>query len=186
MPNAHPRPWRRDSEFGPGRRVRLCRERRAVWRARLDLFRRAGRLTADHALVGEALVKRLGQDGRCDPSHGTLADDSGTSVSTVQRALVKFAACGLAAWSRRLVRAGWRTEQTSNQYVLTLGEPPAIRAPRCDGQTDRGTRKKDISYAQQPVSGVSERVRQEDRKALARIAAQMQAHAAAKWAAKHL
>jgi hypothetical protein len=31
----HPRPWRRGSTFGPGRRVPLDREQRAVWKARL-------------------------------------------------------------------------------------------------------------------------------------------------------
>jgi hypothetical protein len=167
VPNAHPRPWRRNSEFGPGRRMPLCRERRAVWKARLELFRRAGRITADHTLVGLALIKRLGADGRCDPSHGTLANDSGTSVSTVQRALVKFAACGLAEWARRLVRDGWRTEQTSNAYVLTLGEPPEIRAPRCAG-------KKAISPLRRPALEASERVRCADLASLARIAAQRQ------------
>jgi DNA-binding transcriptional MocR family regulator len=172
LSNAHPRPWRRDSIFGPGRRVPLDRERRAVWKARLELFRRAGRITADHALVGLALVKRLAVDGRCDPSHATLANDSGTSVSTVQRALVKFAACGLAEWARRLVRDGWRTEQTSNAYVLTLGEPPEIRAPRCAGQCDRGTLEEAISPLQQPALEASQRVRCADLAALARVAAQ--------------
>ena len=34
---------------------------------------RAGRVTDGEAYVGQALLKRLGQDGRCDPSHQTLA-----------------------------------------------------------------------------------------------------------------
>jgi hypothetical protein len=76
------------------------------------------------------------------------------------------------AWVRRLVRAGWRAAQTSNAYVLTLGDPPEIRAPRCAGQTDRGIPKKAISPLQHPASEVSERVRCADLAALARVAAQ--------------
>jgi hypothetical protein len=45
--------------------------------------------------VGAALLRRLGQDGRCDPPHQTLADDSGESISTVKRALAAFRDCGL-------------------------------------------------------------------------------------------
>ena len=72
MSNPHPRPWHRHSVFGDGPRVPMCRERRAVWKARIEIHRRAGRITDGEAYVGLALLKRLGQDGRCDPSHQTL------------------------------------------------------------------------------------------------------------------
>jgi hypothetical protein len=62
-------PWHRDSVFDDGPRHPLCRERRVVWKARIDLFRRAGRVTNGEPYVGQALLKRLGQDGRWDPSH---------------------------------------------------------------------------------------------------------------------
>ena len=142
MPNSHPRPWRTGSQFGTGPRRPLDRESRAVWRARLDLARRAGRITALHALVGHALARRLGTDGRCDPSHATIAADAGASVRTVRRALVALADCGMVQWTRRLVRAGWRTAQTSNAYALVVGSGRITPAIRCGGQAGRETIKK--------------------------------------------
>jgi hypothetical protein len=51
---------------------------------------------------------------------------------------------GLLYWQRRLVRSGWRTEQTSNQYVLKPEAPApmiTVRLPvLCDRQTDGETR----------------------------------------------
>ena len=69
-----------------------------------------------------ALLRRLGQDGRCDPSHATLAADAAVSPRTVRRALAALAACGLVQWTRRLIRVGWRVAQTSCAYVLRRGE----------------------------------------------------------------
>ena len=151
MPTPHPRPWHRNSVFGPGPRLPLCRERRAVWKARVELARRAGRVTDGEAYVGQALLKRLGQDGRCDPSHQTLADDSGESVSTVQRALKAFYACGLVSWVRRLWRNSIRVSQDTNAYLLTLGEPPKIPQVRCEGQFGRETGSVDKSTGLLPV-----------------------------------
>ena len=139
MPTPHPRPWHRDSIFGPGPRQPLCRERRRVWKARIDLARRAGRITSEFGHVGEALLKRLGPDGRCDPSHQTLARDSGESVSTVKRALKAFYACGMVSWVRRLWRNGTRVSQDTNAYLLTLGEAPKFPTDRCEGQAGRAT-----------------------------------------------
>ena len=155
MSNPHPRPWHRDSVFGDGPRVPMCRERRAVWKARIEIHRRAGRITDGESYVGLALLKRLGQDGRCDPSHQTLADDSGESISTVQRALKAFFACGMVSWIRRLVRDGWRACQTSNAYLLTLGKTPEIPIKRCDCQTDRETRQ-DRVFSVQPAATPAE------------------------------
>lgn len=145
------RPWRRNSEFGPGRRVPLDRERRAVWKARLELHRRAGRLTALHAAVGLALLRRLGQDGRLDPSHDTIADDAGAGARTVRRALARLSECGLAVWTRRLIRVGWRAAQISNAYALTTGEPAQICVRRCDGQAGRGTLRRELSVVRSAV-----------------------------------
>lgn len=175
MPNPHPRPWHRGSVFGDGPRVPLNHDRRAVWKARVELFRRAGRITDGESYVGAALLKRLGPDGRCDPSHRTLAEDSGESLSTVQRALKALRACGLVSWVRRLVRDGWRAAQTSNAYMLTLGEPPKIPVHRCDSQPERETRKDRIFSVQLAVPQVSEEARREAQVALARIAAQREA-----------
>ena len=145
MPTPHPRPWHRDSVFGPGPRQPLCCERRKVWKARIDLQRRAGQITDGESYVGQALLKRLGQDGRCDPSHQTLAKDSGESVSTVKRALKAFWACGLVNWVRRLWRNGTRVSQDTNAYLLTLGEPPKFPADRCEVQSARQTSSLDKS-----------------------------------------
>ena len=120
MPNPHPRPWHRGSEFGDGLRFPLDRERRAVWKARLDLARRAGRLTALHEKIGLALLRRQGTDGRCDPSHDTIAADVGCCPRTVRTALAALSELGMVKWVNRLVRVGHRTEQTSNAYTLIV------------------------------------------------------------------
>ena len=142
---SHPRPWHRGSEFGAGLRFPLDRERRAIWRARLNLARLAGRITALHVLVGEALLRRLGEDGRCDPSHETLAGDTGCSDRTVRRALVRLSELGMVRWVNRLVRAACRAEQTSNAYTLIVAtEERFVPRPRgksactaSDGQLGR-------------------------------------------------
>jgi hypothetical protein len=144
MPNAHPRPWHREARFGDGPRIPMCRERRAVWRARLHLFRRARKITPLFEDIGLAMIRRLGTDGRLDPSHQTIADDTGCDPRTVRRALVAFRSCGLALWVQRLVRDGWRTSQASNAYALTIGESSAVSAqvgPKLSGgQRARQTR----------------------------------------------
>jgi Helix-turn-helix domain len=177
MPAAHPRPYHRASHFGPGPRIPMDRERRAVWKAQIEVHRRAGRITDGQAQVGVALVRRLGQDGRCDPSHQTLAHDSGESISTVQRALKALAGCGLVSWTRRIIRDGWRACQTSNAYLLTVGKPPAIRPSACDGQSDQGTKKDRYSSVQPAAAAAS----QADQQALERLAKQRQAAFDAAW-----
>lgn len=151
------------------------RERRAVWKARLELHRRAGRITDGFGHVGEALLKRLGQNGRCDPSHATLADDSGESLSTVKRALEAFRDCGMVFWVRRILRDGWRAVQTSNAYLLSLGETPQMPMPSCKAQTERETRKKAFSALQSPALAASEADRRAAQAALAERARVIQA-----------
>src|SRR5215475_3458328 len=72
VPNS-PHKWWRNSIFGDGPRVRFDREQRAQWKARLQLQRRPGRLTIAAANVGRVLCDMLGDDGRLDPSHATIA-----------------------------------------------------------------------------------------------------------------
>src|SRR5215213_8600076 len=142
MPRSHPRPWRRGSVFGDGRRVPLDRERRARFRYLLSAHRRARRLTPTAELVGTALLKRLGADGQCDPSHATLAADVGCSARTVGRATATMRDLGLLRWDQRLIRSGWRAEQTSNAYELVpaAAVPAAVLpVPRCGGQNGRET-----------------------------------------------
>jgi hypothetical protein len=86
----------------------LCRQHRAP-----------GRLSAAALAVAVVLGRLLGPDGRLDPSHAFLARKAACHVATVQRALERLRSLGLLSWQRRLVRDGWRTEQTSNAYWLT-------------------------------------------------------------------
>ena len=142
-PNSHhPRPWRRGSVFGDGPRRPLSADERRIWMARAEGEREAGRLTALHVVVGKKLLRRLGEDGQCDPSHATLAEDAKCDPSTVLRALKALQAVGLLTWERRLVRCSWpaggpgatRAEQTSNAYELRLPDCPVApckeRRPR--------------------------------------------------------
>ena len=150
----HPRPWRRGSQFGDGPRRPLSADERRTWLARADGERRAGRLTALHVEIARALVRRLGVDGQCDPSHATLAGDAACDPSSVLRALKALRTVGLVAWERRLVRCPWpeggpgatRAEQTSNAYELLLPDRPVAlrgerrcsavwRRPDCNRQT---------------------------------------------------
>ena len=143
MPRSdHPKPWHRGSVFGDGYRRPLDREKRARFRFLLNAHHRGGRLTRAARDVGEALVRRLGTDGQCDPCHATLASDAGCCDRTVRRATAAMRDLGLLRWQTRLVRAGWRTEQTSNAYELvpTLASPPVLPCARCGGQNVRESR----------------------------------------------
>ncbi len=154
MPAPHPRRWRRGSLFGPGPRRPLDREQRARFRFILHSHRRAGRLTRAAEDVGEALVKRLGVDGQCDPAHATLAADAGCCERTVRRATASMRALGILRWTMRLVRAGWRVEQTSNAYELVPSAVlpiAALPAPRCGGQGGRQTQTIDV-FSAPPVA----------------------------------
>jgi DNA-binding transcriptional MocR family regulator len=116
------------SLFGAGPRRPLTTGERALWLARLDIARRTHRITLGHEQVARALLKRLGVDGRLDPSQESLARDAGLSERTVRRALRALADAGLLTWQRRLVRDGWRCRQTSNAYCL-VPEGPALPQP---------------------------------------------------------
>ena len=139
----HPRPWHGGALFGEGRRVPLDREARARFRFLLRAHARAGRLPAKGEWIGAALLKRLGADGRCDPSHATLAADAGCSDRTARRATCRLRDLGLLRWEQRLVRAGWRAEQTSNAYQLQMlpaaTHALAVGARSSGGQAGRET-----------------------------------------------
>ncbi len=118
--------WRRASTFSAGRQVPLDRNARArfIWLVRAD--RRYGRLSASGEDVALELVKLLGEDGRLDPSHATIAARVGCHVATARRSLDRLRQLGRLTWERRLRRdqgTGWRAEQTSNAYAL---------CPACD------------------------------------------------------
>lgn len=198
----HSRPWHRGSVFGDGPRQALDPDRRRAWLARVEAERRAGTLPAQQANVAKALLKRLGEDGRCDPSHATLAADSGAGERTVRRALDALRELKLLRWERRLVRRAWpegglgaqRAEQTSNAYELLLPTGPLvtrerrsvqlrIRLPlRCGGQTGRETPSEMIHRGLPPLSEDEKRrleVIQAARRE--RISAEWQAQRAERW-----
>jgi hypothetical protein len=114
MPTPHPRPYRAGSVFGDGPRRALDRDQRARFTFLLNAHYRASRITPKGEKVGLALLKRLGADGRCDPSHETLAGDASCDEKTVRRALDTLKGLGLVRWVNRLLRDGWRAAQTSN------------------------------------------------------------------------
>lgn len=124
--------WRKGSEFGPGCRVPLDREQRAVFRAKLTLQRKPGRLSSSALRLALIMLDKLGADGRLDPSIATLAELARIDQSTVVRCLGRLKACGFLDWTRRLVRCaagGWRVEQASNAYVLTVPASDTHFAP---------------------------------------------------------
>ena len=208
LPNPHhPRPWRRGSVFGDGPRCPLSADDRRIWTARIKAERRAHRLTPFYVEVGEALLRRLGADGRCDPSHATLAEDTGCNLSTVLRALKALQAVGLLTWERRVVRREWpeggpgatRAEQVSNAYELRLPDcpvaphderrprvgqtaPPASRMPDCDRQR-AGETPHQFILRELPELTEAERKRLEEIKQArkARLDAEWQAQRAERW-----
>jgi hypothetical protein len=129
--------WRANSTFDRGPQIPLDREQRARFRFLLGAHRAAGRITADTREVGETLCRMLGQDGRLDPSHSTLAEWAKCHVATVKRALSRLRELGLVHWVRRLVREGWRCEQASNAYTLMTAGNPVFS---CDAQSARAIR----------------------------------------------
>jgi hypothetical protein len=138
--------WRKNSIFGDGPRVRLDRNGRARFRFLVRMHRGGNRLTANDMDVAEVLVSSLGDDGRLDLAHATIAERALCHPATVRRALGRLRDVGLVYWVRRLVRGpdtGWRCEQGTNAYVL--------RTPACDAQAARPVRKIDISYCRKPI-----------------------------------
>jgi hypothetical protein len=114
----------------------MDRNDRSRWRYLVHAHTRAGRIGPRGGWVLEVLPDYLARDGRLDPSHARLAADAGVGESTVERALADAKALGLLDWDRRIVRNGWRAEQTSNAYVLILpgsrageGAPPQPEPP---------------------------------------------------------
>ena len=155
----HPRPWRRGSLFGTGPRRSLDRNDRARFGYLLETHYRARRISAKQERVGRALLKRLGADGRCDPCYDTLGADAGCSARTARRATTAMHRLGLLSWQTRLVRSGWRAEQTSNAYeLLTTTTPPALVS--CGGQNGRETKNKYLSASEEDVAARANAIRQ--------------------------
>jgi len=154
--------WRSGSEFGTGRRVPLDREQRAVFRAKLRLNRRPGRLSIAAVAIADIMLNTMGADGRLDPSIATLAELARVDTSTVVRCLGRLKACGFLDWTRRLVRCaagGWRVEQTSNAYVLTVPASDAHFAPAVIFRRFRKEGSKESSSGEGEVESAARQLR---------------------------
>ena len=124
----------------------LTEDGRRMFREKVRRFAVAFGARASSVMVTlEALRRHLGQDGRCDPSHATLAKETGLGQRTVRRALRLAGTAGLVSWSRRIVRTRLGARQTSNGYVL---HPEAI-VPDPGGQRGRVTMKKEYQELRQ-------------------------------------
>ena len=140
--------YRLPSEFGPGLRHPLDRERRAILKAQLSIYHQARRLTRAARDVGHALLRFLSVEGRCDPSYATIARWAGCDESTVGRGLIQLSECGFVRWVRRLVRDGNTVQQTSNSYALAPLE-------RADPQNAGATRYISFKKGLVPKKAVS-------------------------------
>lgn len=124
--------WHAQSEHvHTGHFMRLDRNGRRIWRALARQARCNGRITADTEAVAAALLRHHAENGRCDPSQARLAAFAGCCERTVRRALHRLAACGLVAWTRRIMRTPAGARQTSSAYrLLIAGAERIARLPR--------------------------------------------------------
>lgn len=138
-------PWHAHSSFTAGPRQPRSRDQRRLWLVRVDLQRRAGILTALHALIAAALLKRLSVDGRLDPSYETLSADTGACPRTVGTALRRLRWVGLIGWQRRLARVGRAVRQWSNSYEISLTGSTAAVAFATKRRIPRPVLKREVA-----------------------------------------
>lgn len=93
------------------------------WTLRVEAEFKAGNLTRAYRDVLLELAKHRGPDG-VYPAHKTLADATGASVRTVQRALDQGAALDLVSWLPRYREERGRQLRTSNRYFLMTPTTP--------------------------------------------------------------
>lgn len=77
--------------------------------------------------VYAVLSMRWGSGSTAYPSHATLAEETGASVSTVKRALATLRDLGFIEWEPRSDGKGGRT---SNLYRLTIGHGVSLDTPQ--------------------------------------------------------
>lgn len=136
------RRYHKACKLNGGRRVPRTRRQIEVWRKAVMLHYRRGELTDARLLVILAVPDWLNREnGRCDPSHDTIADRVGVTVRTVQRALADATRLRLIDWDQRAIRFPGETVQITNQYRIFPGlaaatDAPAIEAPPCREQSD--------------------------------------------------
>lgn len=81
------------------------------------------------------LLSYLGKNDGVFPSHKTISDNTGLSISTVKRALATLKAHGLISWSQRFEETEYGHErQASNVYFLAQNElPPSLKITEAPG-----------------------------------------------------
>jgi hypothetical protein len=111
--------------FAEGPRRPLTKREKAEAKARFDHIRRTEPgFTPHHVIVLSWLVDRVGYDGRCDPSHATIAEATGISISTVKRAIQRAVELGIMTSTMRLIRAGGRVLQRTCAYLFRAKAEP--------------------------------------------------------------
>jgi hypothetical protein len=133
--------WRRNSIYGDGPRTPLDCNARARFEFLVRAYRRARRITQAAEKVAKALLRHLGESGRCDPSYETLAKHADCEERTVGRCLADLRDLGLIRWQRRKDQTPEGARQISNAYELltTATDSPTRRGPK--GQNVRATLK---------------------------------------------
>lgn len=196
MRRAHPRPWRRGSDYARPPCNRMDRDQRHVWRRRVVAEARAGNLPGKAILTAEAFLACMGADGQLYPSQAAIAAKAGVGKRTVARHVAQMEALGLLRRHRRLVRMPWpeagrgavRVQQDSNAYELLF---PA-------GHVQPGRQRPRVAPIMRPVCGCHSGPEESDRRfnhtpmidriearnALEAIGVARQAVLAANWAAR--
>lgn len=89
-------------------------------------------------IIAETLLGMLGRDGRCDPTHSTLAALARSSERTVRRVLNTLRDLGILDWINTVLPTAQGRRQTSNNYLWTPDRKPLSEQPHTpDGQTGR-------------------------------------------------
>jgi helix-turn-helix protein len=153
--------FHKECVFGPGRRERRSKRQAATYAEAIKRHTARGKLTVCWAFVLYALPSWFNwKDGRCDPSHETIADKVDLSVKTVQRALAMAKRLGLIGWDQRKVETkGDGTCQVTNQYRILPGLAEPTEAPKVDqpSRERRSIRLKDSESGYSDSPGPLER-----------------------------
>jgi Helix-turn-helix domain len=132
--------YRRAATFEIGPRRPLTRREKDAAKARYEELRKTEPgFTPFFAIILSWLVDRVGYDGRCDPSHATIAEKTGTSVATVKRAIAKGRELGLISATMRVIRVAGRVLQRTSAYLF----PPPRKAEISVAQTELEPRSLD-------------------------------------------
>lgn len=114
----------------------------AAWTARVDQEHEAGNLTRAMRDALTALASFFDYAGLF-PSQTAIAERARCHVRTVRRALKMAATLGMAYWTPRTKREGWRKLPDTHRYFLNVpdrpvkpGMRPVLTRPATTGQTD--------------------------------------------------